>query len=131
LENARVLAKTLLAQGFGVVSGGTDSHIVLLDLTAKNLTGKDSEKALERAGMTCNKNAVPFDPKPPMVTSGVRLGSPAATSRGFGQQEFKQIGEWIGQALEGLRQNPEGNPGIEQRVRGEVKALCQKFPMYS
>src|SRR6185436_10281896 len=117
LDNSRVLAQTLLAQGFGVVSGGTDSHIVLLDLTPKNLTGKDTEKALERAGMTCNKNAVPFDTRPPMVTSGVRLGSPAATSRGFGTNEFRQIGNWIGQVLEGLRQNPEGNSGIEQRVR--------------
>jgi glycine hydroxymethyltransferase len=131
LDNARVLAQTLLGQGFGVVSGGTDSHIVLLDLTPKNLTGKDTEKALERAGMTCNKNAVPFDTRPPMVTSGVRLGSPAATSRGFGQNEFRQIGNWIGQTLEGLRQNPDDNSGIEKRVRGEVLELCKKFPIYS
>jgi glycine hydroxymethyltransferase len=131
LDNARVLAQTLLGQGFGVVSGGTDSHIVLVDLTPKNLTGKDTEKALERAGMTCNKNAVPFDTRPPMVTSGVRLGSPAATSRGFGQNEFRQIGNWIGQTLEGLRQNPDDNSGIEKRVRGEVQALCEKFPIYS
>jgi glycine hydroxymethyltransferase len=131
LDNARMLAQTLLGQGFGVVSGGTDSHIVLLDLTPKNLTGKDTEKALERAGMTCNKNAVPFDTRPPMVTSGVRLGSPAATSRGFGQNEFRQIGNWIGQTLEGLRQNPDDNSGIEKRVRGEVLTLCQKFPIYS
>jgi glycine hydroxymethyltransferase len=131
LDNSRMLAQTLLSQGFGVVSGGTDSHIVLLDLTPKNLTGKDTEKALERAGMTCNKNAVPFDTRPPMVTSGVRLGSPAATSRGFGTNEFRQVGNWIGQVLEGLRQNPEDNSGIEQRVRGEIMALCQKFPIYS
>jgi glycine hydroxymethyltransferase len=131
LDNARVLAQTLLGQGFGVVSGGTDSHIVLVDLTPKNLTGKDTEKALERAGMTCNKNAVPFDTRPPMVTSGVRLGSPAATSRGFGQNEFRQIGNWIGQTLEGLRQNPDDNSGIEKRVRSEVQALCEKFPIYS
>ncbi len=131
LDNARVLAQTLLGDGFGVVSGGTDSHIVLLDLTPKDMTGKDSEKALERAGMTCNKNAVPFDPKPPMVTSGIRLGSPAATTRGFGQQEFRQIGNWIGQVLDGLRQNPTDNSGIESRVRGEVLSLCQRFPIYS
>ena len=130
LDNARVLADTLLGHGFGVVSGGTDSHIVLVDLTSKNTTGKDATTALENAGMTCNKNGIPFDTKPPTVTSGVRLGSPAATTRGFGKAEFKQIGDWIAQTLGTLAQNPEGNSLVEAKVKAEVKALCDRFPIY-
>ncbi len=130
LDNARVLADTLLSHGFGVVSGGTDSHIVLVDLTSKNTTGKDATTALENAGMTCNKNGIPFDTKPPTVTSGVRLGSPAATTRGFGKAEFKQIGDWIAQTLGTLAQNPEGNSLVEAKVKAEVKALCDRFPIY-
>lgn len=130
LDNARVLADTLLGHGFGVVSGGTDSHIVLVDLTSKNITGKDATTALENAGMTCNKNGIPFDTKPPTVTSGVRLGSPAATTRGFGKAEFKQVGDWIAQSLNSLAQNPEGNSLVEAKVKAEVKALCDRFPIY-
>ncbi len=130
LDNARVLADTLLAHGYGVVSGGTDSHIVLVDLTSKNTTGKDATTALENAGMTSNKNGIPFDTKPPTVTSGVRLGSPAATTRGFGTAEFKQIGDWIAQSLDTLAQNPDGNSLVEAKVKAEVKALCDRFPIY-
>ncbi len=130
LDNARTLAQTLTERGFKVLSGGTDSHMVLMDLQNRNLTGKDSEKSLENAHLTCNKNKVPFDPRPPMVTSGLRLGSPAATTRGFGAQEFRQVGDWIGQVLEGLVQNPDDNSGIETRVKSEVRALCARFPIY-
>jgi glycine hydroxymethyltransferase len=130
LDNARALSQTLLGQGIGVVSGGTDCHMVLVDLRSKDLTGKDCVHALERAGMTCNKNSIPFDPKPPAVTSGVRLGSPAGTTRGFGVGEFKQIGNWIGETLEGLRKNPENNGAVESKVRAEVQALCSRFPIY-
>jgi glycine hydroxymethyltransferase len=131
LENARVLADTLKKGGVDIVSGGTDSHIVLVDLRPKNLTGKDTEEALERAGMTCNKNAVPFDPAPPMVTSGVRLGTPAATSRGFGKDEFKLVGEYAIEVLDGLVKNGvEGNSAVEAAVRKKVDALCARFPIY-
>lgn len=131
LENARVLADTLKKGGVDIVSGGTDSHIVLVDLRPKNLTGKDTEEALERAGMTCNKNAVPFDPAPPMVTSGVRLGTPAATSRGFGMEEFKLVGEYAIEVLDGLVKNGiEGNAAVEAAVRKKVDALCAQFPIY-
>ncbi|NDE90588.1 MAG: serine hydroxymethyltransferase [Alphaproteobacteria bacterium] len=130
LDNARVLSDTLIGHGFGVVSGGTDSHIVLVDLSAKNLNGKDATTALDHAGMTTNKNGIPFDTKPPTVTSGVRLGSPAATTRGFGKAEFKQIGNWIAETLDTLAQNPSGNAAIEAKVKAEVKALCDRFPIY-
>ncbi len=130
LDNARTLSDTLLARGFGVVSGGTDSHIVLVDLTSKNTTGKDATTALENAGMTCNKNGIPFDTKPPMVTSGVRLGSPAATTRGFGKAEFKQIGDWIAQSLDTLAQNSDGNRLVEGKVQAEVKALGDRCQIY-
>src|SRR5690606_26328431 len=101
LDNARALAATLQKGGLDIVSGGTDSHIVLVDLRPKNLTGRDAEASLERARMTCNKNAIPFDPQKPMVTSGVRLGTPAATTRGFGVKEFEAVGEAIGEVLDG------------------------------
>lgn len=131
LDNARALAETLKKGGFDIVSGGTDSHIVLLDLRPKGLTGNITEKALENAGMTCNKNAVPFDPEPPMVTSGVRLGTPAATSRGFGVAEFIQVGEMMTEVLDGLKANgPEGNEALEKSVKAKVEALCAKFPIY-
>jgi glycine hydroxymethyltransferase len=131
LDNARVLADTLMSKGFNIVTGGTDCHLVVVDLTPKSLTGKAAEKSLEHAGMTCNKNAIPFDPLPPMTTSGIRLGSPAATTRGFGTGEFRQIGLWMSEVLEGLRQNPENNSAVEDKVRGEVLALCRQFPIYS
>ncbi len=131
VENARVLAETLKSGGVDIVSGGTDSHIVLVDLRPKGLTGTVTEKSLEHAGMTCNKNAVPYDPEPPMVTSGVRLGTPAATSRGFGPAEWKQVGEMITEVLNGLKANgPEGNAAVEAAVKKKVEALCAKFPIY-
>ena len=113
------------------MSGGTDTHLLLVDLRPLGLTGRDAEQALERAGMTCNKNGIPFDPQKPTVTSGVRLGSPAATTRGFGAAEFRQIGEWIAEVLRGLAQNPDGNAGVERRVRDAVGALCARFPIYA
>ena len=131
LDNAQVLADVLKSGGLDIVTGGTDSHIVLLDLRPMGLTGKDTEKALEHAGMTCNKNAVPFDPAPPAVTSGVRLGSPAATSRGFGTEEFRLVGGYILEVLEGLKENgPEGNAEVEKAVKAKVDILCERFPIY-
>lgn len=132
LENARLLADILKKGGVDIVSGGTDSHIVLVDLRPKGLTGKDTEHALENAGMTCNKNAVPFDPAPPMVTSGVRLGTPAATTRGFGPAEWKMVGEYIVEVLDGLAADgPEHNKELELSVKEKVEALCARFPIYS
>ncbi len=131
VDNARALADTLMAGGLDIVSNGTDSHIVLVDLRPKGLTGNKTEVALERGGMTCNKNAVPFDPEKPFVTSGVRLGTPAATTRGFGTAEFKLVGEYIVEVLDGLAANgPDGNEAVEQAVREKVQALCDKFPVY-
>lgn len=130
VDNAEVLAATLNAGGLDIVTGGTDTHVVLVDLRPVNLTGKDAEAAMERAGLTCNKNAVPFDPEKPMVTSGVRLGSPAATSRGFGQAEFKRVGELIIQVLRGLSERPDEQDATEAEVRSGVAELCQRFPIY-
>jgi glycine hydroxymethyltransferase len=131
LDNARALAATLKKGGFDIVSGGTDSHIVLLDLRPKKLTGNITEAALERAGMTCNKNAVPFDPEKPTVTSGVRLGTPAATTRGFGVAEFTQVGEMIVEVLDGLSANGvDGNASVERAVKVKVEKLCEQFPIY-
>ena len=130
VANAKALAETLVAEGLAIVSGGTDTHLMLVDLRPLDLTGRDAERALERAGMTCNKNGIPFDPRPPTVTSGIRLGSPAATTRGFGIVEFRQVGRWIGEVLRGLTQHPDDNSGVEQRVRREVGALCGRFPVY-
>lgn len=127
VENAKVLADVLKAGGADIVSGGTDSHIVLVDLRPKGLTGKETEEALERAGITCNKNAVPFDPAPPMVTSGVRLGTPAATTRGFGPAEWKLVGEYIIEILDGLKANGEdGNGDVERAVKAKVEELCRR-----
>jgi len=131
VDNARALAETLKSRGVDIVSGGTDNHIVLVDLRPKNLTGKATEESLERAGLTCNKNAIPFDPQPPMTTSGVRLGTPAGTTRGFGVQEFKQIGNLIGDVLDGLAKNPEDNSAVEKQTRTKVQELCNKFPVYA
>jgi len=131
VDNARVLASTLKEGGADIVSGGTDSHIVLLDLRPKGLKGNETEEALERAGMTCNKNAVPYDPEPPMVTSGVRLGTPAATTRGFGTAEWKLVGEYILEVLDGLKANDvDGNGDVETAVKAKVEALCARFPIY-
>jgi glycine hydroxymethyltransferase len=131
VSNARVLADVLIKGGLDIVSGGTDSHIVLVDLRPKKLTGNIAEKALERAGMTCNKNAVPFDPEKPMVTSGVRLGTPAGTTRGFGEAEWRQIGEMVLEVLDGLAANgAEGNEAVEKAVLAKVEALCARYPIY-
>lgn len=131
LKNAQALSNVLIQGGLDIVTGGTDSHIVLVDLRPKGLTGKDTEISLERAGMTCNKNAVPFDPAPPAVTSGVRLGSPAATSRGFGVEEFKLVGQYIIEVLDGLKENGlDGNAQVEEAVKEKVDVLCKRFPIY-
>jgi glycine hydroxymethyltransferase len=130
IDNARVLAASLVERGLAIVSGGTDSHVMLVDLRPKRLTGKVAEGVLERAGITCNKNGIPFDPEKPMITSGIRLGSPAATTRGFGEGEFRQVGEMIAEVLDGLAANGENNHAVEAAVRRKVSALCGRFPIY-
>jgi glycine hydroxymethyltransferase len=130
LDNAQLLAKTLKEGGLDIVSQGTDCHLMLVDLRPMGVTGKAAEASLERAGMTCNKNAIPFDPEKPTITSGIRLGSPAATTRGFRAAEFKQIGEMILEVLAGLAKNPDDNGAVEQCVRGRVAELCKRFPIY-
>lgn len=130
INNAKVLAEVLQARGCDIVTNGTDTHLMLVDLRPKGLKGNQVEEALERAGITCNKNGIPFDPEKPMVTSGIRLGTPAGTSRGFGAEEFKQIGEWIGDVLDGLAANPEDNSDVEQQVKLQVQKLCGRFPLY-
>lgn len=131
LDNARVLADTLKAGGLDIVSGGTDCHLILVDLRPKKLTGRAAELSLEHAHMTCNKNAIPFDPEKPMVTSGIRVGTPAATTRGFGTAEFKLVGEYMVEVLDGLAANGvEGNAKVEAAVAARVAELCAKFPIY-
>ena len=130
IRNAQVLSEGLISRGLDIVSGGTDTHLVLVDLRPKGLTGNTSEVSLENAGITCNKNGVPFDPQPPMVTSGVRLGAPAGTTRGFGEAEFTQIAELIGDVLDGLAKNSEDNQLVEKKVREDVRELCRAFPIY-
>ncbi len=130
LTNARALAEVMIERGCDVVTGGTDTHLMLVDLRPKGLKGNAVEEALERAGITCNKNGIPFDPEKPMVTSGIRLGTPAGTSRGFGEQEFRQIGHLISDVLDGLAASPEDNSEVEQRVLKQVEELCQRFPLY-
>ncbi|CAH8229098.1 serine hydroxymethyltransferase [Vibrio aestuarianus] len=130
IDNAKVLAEVLQTRGCDIVTGGTDTHLMLVDLRPKGLKGNVAEQALERAGITCNKNGIPFDTEKPMITSGIRLGTPAGTSRGFGREEFKLIGQWIGDVLDGLVESPEGNAQVEQQVRKQVKMLCQRFPLY-
>jgi glycine hydroxymethyltransferase len=130
VDNAQALAQVLLDGGLGIISGGTDSHMVLVDLRPKGVTGKVAEIALERAGLTCNKNAIPNDPEKPFVTSGVRLGTSAGTTRGFGEAEFKTVGALILRVLDALSVNPEGDAAVEAAVRTEVEALCAKFPIY-
>jgi glycine hydroxymethyltransferase len=130
VDNARALAKTLKERGLDIVSGGTDNHLVLVDLRPKGVTGTQAENALERAGLTCNKNAIPFDPQPPMVTSGVRLGTPAGTTRGFGVAEFEQIGHLISDVMDGLAANENGDAAVEAEVKAKVRALCERFPIY-
>ena len=129
--NAKALAATLVAQGLNIITGGTDSHLMLVDLRPKNVTGKASEASLERARITANKNAIPFDPAKPAVTSGIRLGTPAATTRGFGVAEFEEVGRMIGEVLDGLSKSNDGtNAAVEAEVGARVQALCARFPIY-
>lgn len=131
VENAKVLAATLNERGANLVSGGTDTHLALVDLTPLGITGRDADEALERAAITCNKNGIPNDPLPPMKTSGIRVGSPAGTTRGFGPAEFREIGHMIADVLEGLRQKGEhGDAAVEAEVRLRVRELCSRFPIY-
>ncbi|MDR3522380.1 MAG: serine hydroxymethyltransferase [Acidocella sp.] len=131
VENAKALSETLVEQGLAIVTGGTDSHLLLVDLRPKNVTGKAAEASLERAHMTANKNAIPFDPQKPFITSGIRLGTPAATTRGFGVAEFREVGLMIGEVLDGLSKSNDGaNDTIEQAVGARAKALCARFPIY-
>jgi glycine hydroxymethyltransferase len=131
VENAKALSATVVDQGLAIVTGGTDSHLLLVDLRPKRVTGKAAEASLERAHMTANKNAIPFDPEKPFITSGVRLGTPAATTRGFGVKEFQEVGVMIGEVLDGLaKSNDGGNATVEQAVGLRAKALCARFPIY-
>ena len=131
VDNAKVLAGILAEDGFEIVSGGTDTHLMLVDLRPKGLTGKDAEASMERAAITCNKNAIPFDPEKPTVTSGLRLGTPAATTRGFGPAEFREVGKLIAETLSGLARNRDENGAVEDAVRVKVAALCERFPVYA
>jgi glycine hydroxymethyltransferase len=131
VANARALADTLAARGFAIVSGGTDTHLMLVDLRPKGVKGNAAEQALERANITCNKNGIPFDPEKPTVTSGIRLGTPAGTTRGFGVREFRRIGDLIGDVLEGLAAHPEDNGAAEAAARRHVEELCKAFPIYT
>jgi glycine hydroxymethyltransferase len=131
VANAKTLAETLMKGGIDIVTGGTDTHLMLVDLRPKGVTGKDAETALGRAHITCNKNGIPFDPQPPTVTSGVRLGTPAGTTRGFGEAEFREIGELIVEVVDGLAKNgADGNGEVETSVKARVQALCDRFPLY-
>ena len=130
VDNARALADSLQSVGFKIVSNGTDSHLMLVDLTPKGVSGADAEIALERAGITTNKNGIPFDPLPPMQTSGLRVGTPAGTTRGFGPGEFRQVGQWIGEVLDGVAAGGD-NSAVEAKVKAEVLALTKRFPIYS
>ncbi len=131
VDNAKSLAETLVAGGLDTVSGGTDTHVILVDLRPKGVTGNIAEKSLERAGITCNKNGIPFDPEKPAITSGVRLGTPAATTRGLGVAEFVEVGKMIVEVLDGLAANPEDNSAVEDDVRRRVEAMCERFPVYN
>lgn len=131
VNNAHALAATLIEDGFSLVTGGTDTHLILVDLQSQSLTGKDAEACLSRALITCNKNGIPFDPEKPHITSGIRLGTPAGTSRGWGVTHFQKIGGWITRLLEGLQKNgPEKNASLEQEVREEVCKFTRQFPFY-
>ncbi|GGD80599.1 serine hydroxymethyltransferase [Caballeronia grimmiae] len=131
LKNAGALGDVLSAGGVRLVTGGTDNHLLLVDLRTKGLTGTQAEKALERAGITCNKNGIPFDTENPTVTSGIRLGTPAGTTRGFGAREFELVGEMILEVLDALENDPQGSDAVERSVRSRVRDLCSQFPIYS
>jgi glycine hydroxymethyltransferase len=131
VKNAQSLAATLIDGGLAIVTGGTDTHVMLVDLRPKKVTGVAAEKALGRAHITCNQNGIPWDPEKPMVTSGIRLGSPAGTTRGFGEAEFAEIGRLIVEVIDGLAANGEdGNGAVEMAVKAKVKRLCDRFPIY-
>ena len=131
VKNSRALAESLTENGLRIVSGGTDNHLMLGDLTAKDVTGKAAEKGLDRAWLTCNKNGIPFDKRSPFVTSGIRLGTPAGTTRGFGEEEFRAVGALIAEVVDGMARNgDEGDGQIEARVRAQVEELCARFPIY-
>jgi glycine hydroxymethyltransferase len=130
IKNAKILSETLIKNNFKIFSGGTDTHLMLVDLRPFNVTGKDAEASLGRANITCNKNGIPFDTQSPMITSGIRLGTPACTTRGFGQEEFKLVGNLIFKVIQGLSKNTTDNSKIEQEVKKEVIDLCSSFPIY-
>lgn len=129
--NAHALAETLVERGLRIVSGGTQNHLMLVDLTSRSITGKQAEHALERVGLTCNKNAIPNDPRSPFITSGIRLGTPAATSRGFDEEAFREVGRMIVQVLDMIAEDQEEDPVIETEIRQKVATLCQHFPIYT
>ena len=131
IDNARALSASLVQHGLAIVTGGTDSHLLLVDLRPKHVTGKAAEASLQRAHMTANKNAIPFDPEKPAVTSGIRLGSPAATTRGFGVAEFTEIGQMIAEVLDGLAASNSGENAAEAAVGRRVLEMCARFPIYS
>jgi len=131
IANAKELASSLVNNGFKVVTGGTDSHIVWLDLTPKNVTGDKAEKILEEVGIACNKNAIPYDPNPPKITSGLRFGTAAATSRGFNQQDFAQIGNMISEVLENINQNDHNQKQFISSMNEKVINMCKKYPIYN
>jgi glycine hydroxymethyltransferase len=131
IDNAQALAGALVEAGYAVVSGGTDTHLALIDLRPKGVKGNAAEKSLERAGITCNKNGVPFDPEKFTVTSGLRVGTPAGTTRGFGISEFRAVGAMMGDVLDGLAVGGDSNDAVERSVRARVAALTKRFPMYS
>ena len=130
IENAKVLASSLVNNGFKIVTGGTDSHIVWLDLTPKNVTGDKAEKILEEVGIACNKNAIPYDPNPPKITSGLRFGTAAATSRGFNENDFSQIGDMISEVLENINQNEDNQKEFISSMKSKVTNMCKKYPIY-
>ncbi|MCC2664087.1 MAG: glyA [Geminicoccaceae bacterium] len=131
VDNAKALAAAMVEAGLDLVAGGTDTHLLLVDLRPMGLTGRAAEQSLERAGITCNKNGIPFDPEKPTVTSGIRLGSPAATTRGFGVAEFQETGRLLAEVLRGLVARPDDNDAAERAVKAQVEALCARFPIYS
>ena len=131
INNAKVLSEKLTERGFKIFSGGTDTHLMLIDLRSFGVTGKDAQASLGRANITCNKNGIPFDTESPMITSGIRLGTPACTTRGFGANEFKLVGDLIFKVIDGLSKNKEDNSKIEKEVQKEIIELCSSFPIYS
>jgi glycine hydroxymethyltransferase len=131
IQNAKTLSNTLIKNDFEIFSGGTDTHLMLLDLRKHNVTGKDAQASLGRANITCNKNGIPFDTQSPMITSGIRLGTPACTTRGFGFKEFSLIGDLMSKVIKGLAKNSSDNQKIEEEVQKEIIDLCTSFPIYS